>query len=286
MTPLAAFAITGCLAIGQAEDEVRLRDIAPAFDTVEGASAGTFIALAPAPGVARRFEIAELRRLALRLGLSEPRREICVERPVSPLDPARILAAMQAQLPAARIELLDYSRLLVPGGALEFPVSGLRQAGAAAIWSGAVSYGGRHRLPIWARVDVRVSAARVVAEQDLPAGKAIDSGALRLETRDEFPSGGAFSSRLEEVAGRLPRRFVRAGTAIESAWLETPRAVARGETVEVEVREGGARLRFSAQALASGAVGRTIPVLNPASNKRFIGRVEAAGRVAVGKGTP
>src|SRR5581483_6020043 len=96
------------------------------------------------------------------LPISDPEREVCVSRPAAPPNPDRILAALQAALPEARIQLLDYSRYPVPEGPLDFASTGLR----GATWSGAVRYGGRHRAPVWARVQVTVTANRVIAVRD------------------------------------------------------------------------------------------------------------------------
>jgi flagella basal body P-ring formation protein FlgA len=283
MTSLAALTVAGCLVVDPAADQILLRDVAPAFANTGALPLDTPIALAPMAGVQRRFDMAELRRLAGRLGLPEPEREVCVERPVTPLDPARILAAMKMHQPAARIELLDYSRQPVPEGVLEFPMSGLRPTQSGAFWGGAIQYGGRHRLSVWARVTVTISAPRVVAAETLSPGKPLDAAALRVETTEEFPSADPLPSAIDEIVGKILRRPVRAGTAIHAAWLDEPKAVSRDETVQVEVREGGALLQFPGQAQSSGAVGQTILVLNPSSNKRFPARVEGVGKVAVGK---
>jgi flagella basal body P-ring formation protein FlgA len=285
MTPLAALAVAGCLAVGSGADQLVLRDLAAAFENTAELPLDTVVALAPAPGVQRRFELAELRRLAVRLHLPEPRREICVERSVAPLDPSRLIAAMQAQLPGARIELLDYSRQPAPEGVLEFAPAGLRPAPGGASWIGSIQYGGRHRMAVWARVNVSVTAPRVIAVDNLPTGRPLEAALLRIETTEEFPSAGASPSTIEEVAGKVLRRPVRAGMAIRSSWLEEPKAVARGETVQVEVREGGALLQLPGVAQGAGAIGETILVLNPTSNKRFRARVEARGKVGVGKET-
>jgi flagella basal body P-ring formation protein FlgA len=270
IAPLAA-----CIALAAGTDEILVRDLFGGADP-------SVVALAPSPGVQRRFDLSELRRIAARLGLAEPEREVCVERLVAPLEPARMVEAMRAELPDARIELIDYSRQLAPEGELHFPRAGLRPIPGGAIWSGWICYGGRHRFSVWTRVKVSTSAPRVVAAADLPAGRPIDAAALRVETRDEFPPLEVCPSTVEEVTGRLPRRMIRAGTAIESRWLEPAKAVARGEMVQVEVREGGALLQIAGQAQASGSVGQTILVLNPMSNKRFPARIDAPGRVSAG----
>jgi flagella basal body P-ring formation protein FlgA len=270
--------LAACVAIGAGADEILVRDIAPAFANTDGVPLEARVALAPAPGVQRRFSIAELRRVALRLHLPEPEREVCVERRAAPLDAARVIAALRTHFPDAPIELLDYTKGPVPEGELDFPLAGLR----GSIWRGSIRYGRRHRAPVWARVKIPIAAPRVVALRDLGPGQPIDAGLLKLEIRDEAPSAESFAVAIEEVAGKVPRRPIRAGTAIRPVWLDESKAVVRGETVQVEVREGSALLQFNGQAQASGAIGQTIPVLNTMSKKRFQARVEAKGKVSVG----
>jgi len=275
---LAALALAGCLAVDPAADQILLSDLSSIFPA-EVVLPGESVGFAPAPGVERRFEIAELRRIAARFHLPDPEREVCVSRPAAPPDAARILEALRAALPGATIEVLDYSRYPVPDGPLEFALAGLR----GATWSGAVRYGGRHRAPVWARVRVTISATRVIATRNLPAGARIDAADLRVETRDETPSPEAMPSDPADVAGMIPRRSIRAGETVRASWLGPAKAVARGETVDVEVRAGGALLRLPGQALTSGTVGQTILVRNPESNRRFQARIEAPGKVTVGK---
>jgi len=190
---------------------------------------------------------------------------------------------MQKELPAAHIELFDFSRQPAPEGALAFPPSGLRQGLAGGYWSGYVAYGGTRRFTLWARVKVTVAVARVVAAQDLKPGLPLDAALLRLETRQEVPAAG-FAVSVEEVAGKVPRRPIAAGTPLRPEWLENAKVVARGETVLAEAIRGGARLELECVAEAPGAIGEIIPVLNPISKQRFQARVEAKGRVLAMKG--
>ena len=75
-----------------------------------------------------------------------------------------------------------------------------------------------------------------------------------------------------------------AGEAIRAVWLEAPKLVVRGDTVQVQVQRGGARLELEGRAEASGSAGETIPVLNPLTHRRFRARVEGKGRVSVEEG--
>jgi len=281
MTPLAAFALAGCLAANPDSDRIVAADLAPAFPALEILAPDTEIALAPSPGVTRVFRLVELRRLASRFNLPEPENEICIQRTVAPLDRAAALASMQKEMPEARIEILEWSRQPVPAGEIEFSARGLRNTPAGALWSGAVRYGGGRKFPVWARVKVVVATRRVVATADLGGGQAIPAGKIQAETREEFPGPGGFAESIDQVDGRWLRVPVRAGTAIRLDQLLPAKEVLRGDTVHVEVRCGAARLELEARAEADGALGDTIPVWNPESKKRFHARVEAKGRVTV-----
>jgi flagella basal body P-ring formation protein FlgA len=273
MMPLASLALAACAALSPGSDRVLLRDLASAFPGA--ALADTPLALAPVPGVARRFDFLELRRIAARFSLPEPAREMCVTRPVALLDPARILAAMRAQLPGAEIELLDFSRWPAPEGTLEFSPAGPR----GEHWTGAVQYGGGRRFAVWARVRVRLSAPRPVAAHDLRAGQRLASSDFRLETGAS--STDVHPPSIAELSGRRLRRTVRAGTAVRAEWTDTPPDVARGETVAVAVRYGAAVVAFEGQAQGSGNAGQIVAVLNPQTHKRFHAHVDGPGRVSL-----
>ncbi|HEY1497259.1 MAG TPA: flagellar basal body P-ring formation chaperone FlgA [Candidatus Solibacter sp.] len=283
MITVATLALGACLAVGAASDQVVAGDLAAGAPEWAAIPAETPLALAPAPGVQRVFRLPELRRLALRWNLTPPERELCVTRPVAVPDPALLLAAMRAQLPAAQIEILEYSQQPAPQGDLEFPLSGLRQSPGGAWWSGAVRYAGQRRFALWARVKVEVPVARVVATATLQPGRPIDAALLRLESREEFPSTG-YLATIEETAGKVPRRSIAAGTPLRTQWLEPARVIVPGDMVQVEIVSGGARLVLDGVAATAGAVGDSILVLNPDSKKQFRARVIAAGKVLVTRG--
>jgi flagella basal body P-ring formation protein FlgA len=282
MIPIALFALSGCIGLSPDSDQIRARDLAavlPAWASVPGDAAVT---PAPIPGVERVLRVAELRRLGARWNVApEAERDLCFAIPVSQPDPARILAAMRRQLPEARIEILESSRQPVPDGALEFPITGLHATEGGGYWNGFVSYGRGQRFVIWARVKVAVSAKRVVAAQDLKPGQPIDAAQLRVETVQGIPGVGGFLSTIATAVGRTPRRTIASGTALRPEWLESPKEIQRGETVQVEAIHGGVHLHLEGVAQTSGAVGETISIENSVSKRRFIGRVEGKGKVIV-----
>jgi flagella basal body P-ring formation protein FlgA len=273
--------LASCLAVNPALDHVTAGDLAPLFPGLETVPADTPLAPAPVPGVARVFRVAELEAFAASFHLSAPRGEICVQRMVAPPDPARLLAAMQKTLPAAQIEILDYSRHPIPEGEIEFPLSGLRDGPAGAYWSGNVRYAGNRLFSIWAKVAASVKVRRVVALSDLQPGSTITAGQVREELRAEFPAFGDFPESANQVAGETARVPIRAGSTIRAAQLEPPKLVLKGETVRVDVWSPAAHLKLEAQAEGSGALGQTIPLRNLTSQKRFLARVEGKGRVTV-----
>jgi flagella basal body P-ring formation protein FlgA len=282
MTALAAIVAAGCAALSPAADRITLADLAPAFPGLHFRAPETPVSYAPAPGVRRIFRAAELTRLAVRFNLDAvPQSELCFERRTMTPDPARMREAMLRALPAARIEILDYSRQPAPEGEFEFSAAGLRRTSAGAVWAGSVRYSGSRHFPVWAKVKLAVPSRRVVAAADLPRGRVLDAADLRVEELDTLPAGSC-ATEIEQVAGRSLRRTVRAGAPIETAWLEIPKEVNRGDVVRVEVRSGGTLLEMEGRAEASGAIGDTIPVSNPSSKKVFRARIEGKGKVSVG----
>ncbi len=286
MMPLAAWTVTGCLAVSAGSGQILAGDLAAAIPGLTVPAREVPVALAPAPGVQRIFRAAELRRMAERFGWhGNLDADICVERPVSPSDPARFLAAMRKSMPEADIALLEYSRQAVPAGEIEFQASGLRPGMADALWIGYVRYGSTRRFSVWARVKVLVPVTRLIAAVDLAPGRAITAEQLCVRTQPEFPPALPVLASAGEAIGKWPRTAIHAGAAIRAAMLENPKEVLRGDTVTVDVFTAAAHLELKALAQGSGAVGDTIAVLNPDSHKSFPARVEGKGRVSVGFST-
>lgn len=281
MILLPAILLAGCLAVNPTADHITAGDLVPLFPALERIPADTPLGWAPAPGVSRVFHVPELAAFASNFHLDAPHGEICVQRTVTPPDPARMLTAMQKALPAARIEILDFSRRPIPDGEIEFARSGLRAGPAGAFWSGTIRYGGARLFPIWAKVGVWINVKRVVALSDLEPGAVVNDSMVRLETRDEFPAAGDFPESADQVLGQAVRLPIRAGTAIRRAQLEPPKEVLNGETVIVDVWSGGAHLKLEARAQSSGTIGQMIPIRNLSSQKSFLARVVGKGRVSL-----
>jgi flagella basal body P-ring formation protein FlgA len=126
-----------------------------------------------------------------------------------------------------------------------------------------------------------VTAGRVVAIRDLPAGQAIPADAVAIQASEAIPDAMDWAVSIEQVAGQWPRGLVHAGTALRLNQLTKALDVERGDTVQVDAESGNAHLEFEARAEGSGAMGDRISVTNPMSQRRFMARVAGKGRVSV-----
>lgn len=261
-----------------------LAEVIPAFAAVPPE---TQIAYAPVPGVRRFFHASELERLALRYNAELPKgaaRELCIERAVEPLRPQAVMDAMRKSLgaPDARIEIIELSRFPVPRGQIEFERSALpavASAASAVIWRGVVHYEGGHRFAVWARAKISVPSTRIMALENLPAGKPIAAAQVKLEKCEVYPAARLEPAALDQVIGRIPRAPISSGTPVLVTALDAPKEVENGQVVSVEVQSGAAKLALDGRAQSSGIRGQIIPIRNLATGKSFSARVVDRGRV-------
>jgi flagella basal body P-ring formation protein FlgA len=120
-----------------------------------------------------------------------------------------------------------------------------------------------------------------VAFRDLPQNAAIDAAALRIEVRTGRVQRGRVALRMEDVAGRIPKRLVKAGAPIPLDVLNEAPAVRRGDAVRVEVRSGPTRLLFDAIADREAKNGDMVELRNPSNGKIFRARLEGSKAVIV-----
>jgi len=265
-------------------ERILAADMARVVPAFAGLAPELALGFAPSPGSRRVYNAAELVRLAKRYGLAlEPGAAACFVRPMETLTRERVAAALKKVMPAAQIEIVDFSRQPAPPGELQFPADGLDvepSSHAPLLWRGAIRAAGQDDFPVWAKVRIAVRGTRVVAVAALLPGRPIAAGQLRVESYDGPPG----LPDLADVIGRAPRRFIPAGTVIERPWLDAPSDVYRGEDVCVEVDSGSARVLLEGQAQSSGRRGEVIAVRNPANGKILHATVTARGRVLVATG--
>jgi flagella basal body P-ring formation protein FlgA len=278
-------AVAGCIPIHG--DRILGRDLALADAHFAALPATEVVGYAPAPGSKRIFAAAEVGRIARAHGIeiANPA-EFCFEMAMHQVSNEEAAAAMRRALPAgAEVTIVELSKIDVPEGDVDFPLTGLEPAAPAdhgvQLWRGSVKYAITRRLPVWARVSVIERLNAVVTTRDLAENVPIDAGALRMEAWTGPIQHGQVALSLEEVLGRIPKKAVKAGSLVMLDLLDNAGVVRRGTAVRVEVRSGPARLTFEAIAEKEAKSGETIELRNPSNGRIFRARLEGSKAVIV-----
>jgi flagella basal body P-ring formation protein FlgA len=160
----------------------------------------------------------------------------------------------------------------------------MHSAGAQQTWRGHVEYAPELRYPVEVAVTISAPYKRVVATEPVRVGERITASKLRLETGVGAPERRDTAESIDEVAGRVARRLIPAGSAVERASLGELRVVARGDALELTVVSGHARLRLEGVAMQPGAAGALVAVRVPSTGRVVHARVDEVGRATVDVG--
>lgn len=134
---------------------------------------------------------------------------------------------------------------------------------------------------IYTRAKVAVFETVVVASRPLSRGERLEQGDVELLREDLTRLSSGFYSQVEDVAGMEVRRSVRAGTVLNRSMVKAPILIHRGEKVSITASTSGVSVRMEGKALASGAKGDVITVLNLSSKHKIEATVVAPGLVQV-----
>jgi len=302
MKPLLGLCIFGLASAGAAPpcaivdgDRILASDIAPHLALFAELDANLVAGFAPSPGSRRTFSGSQLRSIAERSGVAAADGFIpglCFERAVAPLTPEKIQRAMLATLKttATKIRIVEFSRLPVPSGELEFPRAGLTiPAGPhhedPALWRGTVRYSPQHTIAVWARVRIEEERQVVLAVRELRAGTVISSDDLAVLRRTIFPLEPHLENASDAV-GRSARRTISSGSFISEELIAIPPDIIPGQTVHVIALRRFMRITFDAVARSGGNKGNTIVLLNPESHLAFHAIVDGKGQAHTGPGDP
>jgi flagellar basal body P-ring formation protein FlgA len=121
-----------------------------------------------------------------------------------------------------------------------------------------------------------------VLKSDVPRGTVITEENLDYMPIPLVRANASVVRAITDVAGKEARRALKAGEIIRSSDLKRPTLVAKGSTVTMLFEAPGMRLSAVGRALAEGAEGDTITVLNPTSYRKVEALVVRAGTVRVG----
>lgn len=248
----------------------------------------TLVGYAPAPGLMRWWRGAHLRAIALRFTSAVgDLPDVCVERPARVATRVEVVDALRRALPEqATLELEDYCRLPIPDGRIEFNLKSLARPAVTApaglvLWRGRVAYEANRSAPFWARVRVSIVREGYWAARPIPQGRLIAEADLIKATRTVSLFSPAPAAEADEVIGRVTRRALAEGAALDAALLAAPPDVNPGDRLKVSVESGLARLVVDARAATGGRRGDQILVENAQTGKRFKATVVGRGSAVV-----
>lgn len=118
----------------------------------------------------------------------------------------------------------------------------------------------------------------LLAARTLRAGVAIEAHDLAIGTMPA-PPGAAIQP--DEVIGMEPRVTLYAGRPIPVSALAPPAMIERNQLVTLRFSRAGLEIHAEGRALARGAEGEVVRVMNLASRSIVTGRVSAPGLVIV-----
>jgi flagella basal body P-ring formation protein FlgA len=178
-------------------------------------------------------------------------------------------AGMTTVLDAGRVQLvasasgLDWANAQ---GQRRIIVAAGRAGAAAPAPSASSSTARRSQALVWSR---NISAGEIVQPSDLEWSTA----AIAASDSPGDP---------DLAIGRVARRPLRAGLAVEARDLASAKVIKRDETISVAFEAGGISLVLQARALADASVGERVQVQNLQSKKVIEAIAEAPGRAVVG----
>lgn len=139
------------------------------------------------------------------------------------------------------------------------------------------------------RTPLRVSGTLVETIEAVTVVRSVERGEIlrdsdvSVERRPRAEAGSDVISAQEGVVGQAAKRQLRQGQVLRAPDLMKPDIVARNETVTILFDNGGISLTAKGKALAAGAEGDTISVLNPQSKRVLQGTIDRPGVVIVGR---
>ena len=121
----------------------------------------------------------------------------------------------------------------------------------------------------------------VVTADLLPRGKILVESDFKIARYDVSRLPAGYIEDLKYGIGKELRRRLSGNEPLTTAMLKQPRIIKRGQQVSIIARRGPLEVRVSGKALAHGAVGERIRVLNLKSNKKLEGTVMPSGDIRV-----
>ena len=132
-------------------------------------------------------------------------------------------------------------------------------------------------------VPIRVSMYKniAVSAKLLNRGQLLQKSDIKLKNVDLATLPQGYIDDLSDLIGQKLKRRLSPGTAFTPNSVEKPERVKRGQRVTILARSGSMEVRMTGKALAGGAIGDRIRVVNIKSKKKREGIITQSGEVKV-----
>lgn len=130
-------------------------------------------------------------------------------------------------------------------------------------------------------VTVTIYQKVIVTARSLPRGKILTGNDLKFAKHDKSKLPAGYMDELTEGVGMELKRQLSNGAPLTTSMIRKPKIIKRGQRVSIIARAGGMEVRMAGKAMAHGAVGDRIRVLNLKSKKKIEGTVTPSGDIRV-----
>ena len=132
-------------------------------------------------------------------------------------------------------------------------------------------------------IQAKIQAFRevLVTGTSLERGQLITASNVRREKRDISAISSGYIKTLQQAAGKVTRRSLRAGTVLNQRHLKTAKLVKRGQSVVLMAETNGIQVKMSGKALNDAGMGERVRVLNYSSKRIVEGNATEKGIVKV-----
>ena len=159
-----------------------------------------------------------------------------------------------------------------------FQPNGSRDLGKTTI---GVKCTGTNAWSLHVPVTISVYKNVLVASRQLQKGAVLTESDIELKKIDLAKLHYGFFEELKYGAGKKLKRRILAGAVLTPAMLKEPQLIRRGQHITIMAQSGLMIVRMQGKALANGAAGERIKVMNVKSRKKLEGVITSSGEVKV-----
>lgn len=132
-------------------------------------------------------------------------------------------------------------------------------------------------------VPVTISSYKkvLVATRQLQKGSLLNAADIQLKRYDISTLPYGYLEDINSGTGMKIKKRVLAGAVLTPSMLKKPQIISRGQRVTIMAKSGRMEVRMEGKALANGALGERIKVMNLKSKQKLEGIITASGEVNV-----